>query len=266
MRTEEVMQRIGSKIAAIAILATALALAGCLNRNAAPIASFTRTPPFGDAPLSVFFDASASVDPDGGALDHHWAFGDGEAANGETTTHTYEAAGTYEVVLTVIDTKGAEGEFTRMVTVSDAATIEEAGSAVGQQAIDFTLNDLEGIPLALSDYRGYVILLDFWSSTCMPCKQTLPHLESLRARYADNGLVVIGVSVDATEQAARTYIESNGYTEFVILYSSEAEARAVKTQYGVDGIPHTFVIDRQGIIRHHDHPIRIRDWHIEPWL
>ena len=52
----------------------------------------------------------------------------------------------------------------------------------------------------------------------------------------------------------------------VILYGSEAEARAVKSQYGVVGIPHTFVIDRQGIIRHRDHPIRLRDWHVEPWL
>ncbi|MBU0595903.1 redoxin domain-containing protein [Candidatus Bipolaricaulota bacterium] len=264
MRTGEVLRRFGAVAAAVALMAAALG--GCLSRNAAPIASFTRTPSAGDAPLSVFFDASASVDPEGGALTHRWAFGDGETASGETATHTYETAGTYETVLTAIDAKGAEGTSARMVTVNDAAVIEESGSAVGQQAIDFTLNDLDGIPLTLSEYRGYVILLDFWSSTCTPCKLTMPHLELLRARFAGDGLVVIGVSVDTSEQAARAFIESNGYTEFIILYGSEAEARAVKSQYGVVGIPHTFVIDRQGIIRHHDHPIRLRDWHIEPWL
>jgi len=249
------------------VAATALiAIAGCFHDNEAPLASFTRTPSFGDAPLSVFFDASASIDPDGDALVYRWAFGDGGEAAGETATHTYTAAGVYEAVLTVIDQEGAEDAAVRMLTVNDAAVIEEPGNQIGQQAIDFTLSDLAGSPLALSDYRGQVILLDFWSSTCTPCKTTMPYLEMLRARFADQGLVVIGVSVDETEDAARAYIESNGYTEFIILYSSEAEARAVKSQYGVAGIPHTFVIDRQGIIRHNDHPIRIRDWHIEPWL
>jgi len=252
-------------IGLLALLALA-ALAGCFRAGEAPIASFTRTPAAGDAPLSVFFDASDSVDPEGGPLTYDWSFGEGTKAVGATATHTYAIAGTYEAVLTVTDQEGNRGTYARMVTVSDAALVEEPGSVVGQQAIDFTLDDLDGIGHALSDYRGLVILLDFWASTCTPCTMTMPHLESLRERFADDGLVVVGVSIDTSEDAARSFIETNGYTAFTILHSSEAEARAVKNQYDVDGVPHTFVIDRQGIIRHRDHPIRLRDRHIEPWL
>ena len=252
-------------IGLLAILAL-IALTGCFHADEAPIASFTRTPAAGEVPLSVFFDGSASVDPEGDPLSYDWSFGDDTTAAGATATHTYTIAGTYEAILTVTDREGSRGTYTRMVTVSDAAVVEEPGSVVGQQAIDFTLDDLDGIEHALSDYRGLVILLDFWASTCTPCTLTMPHLETLRERFADDGLVIIGVSIDTSEDAARSFIETNGYTAFTILHSSEAEARAVKNQYDVAGVPHTFVIDRQGIIRHRDHPIRLRDRHIEPWL
>ena len=247
-------------------LSTLALLGGCLWINQAPVATFERSPQAGDAPLSVFFDASESFDPEGEPLTYQWNLGDGGTAAGKTLTHTYAAPGTYEARLTVVDPRGRASEFARMISVADESSDVEAGNEIGQLAIDFVLEDLDGIEHVLSDYRGYVILLDFWSSTCTPCQLTMPHLESLRQQFADAGLVVIGVSIDTSEAAARAFIESNGYTEFVILHSSEAEARAVKSEYGVVGVPHTFVIDRQGIIRYADHPIRLRDRHIEPWL
>ena len=69
-----------------------------------------------------------------------------------------------------------------------------------------------------------------------------------------------------SEAAAIAYLDEKGYDEFIVLRGTLAEAEAVRADYGVEGIPHTFVIDRQGIIRHADHPIRLRDRHIEPWL
>jgi PKD repeat protein len=86
--------------------------------NQPPVASFTVSPTSGDAPLTVTFDAAASSDPDGSITSYDWAFGDGGASTGVTTSHVFAAAGTFTVTLTVRDDDGAAGAATRNVTVS----------------------------------------------------------------------------------------------------------------------------------------------------
>lgn len=243
-----------------------VSLAACWALNRAPIPSFTRTPDSGDAPLAVFFDANASVDPDGAITFYAWAFGDGTTGNGATTTHVYVVPGTFEARLTVTDDRGTETSTIRAIDVSDSANPPAIGTDVGQRAPDFTLQSLDGPAASLADYRGYVILLDFWQSTCPPCRTTMPHLEALREKYAEGGLVVITVNLDTSDAAARAFLEENGFDDFIVLRGDPADAAAVRALYGVDQIPYTFVIDRQGIVRHADHPIRLRDRHIEPWL
>jgi len=258
-----------STLAGLSLAAVFLAasLSGCVIVNRPPVAAFTRTPSAGEAPLAVYFNATDSVDPDGAITSYLWDFGDGASGSGPTITHTYETAGTFEATLTVIDELGRTQSATRAIVVAGPSQeAPEVGPAVGQQAPDFTLRDLDGVEVTLSEFRGFVVLLDFWRSTCPPCRMTMPYLESLRAQYADQGLIVVGVSLDLTEEEARAYIEENGFGEFVALHGSLAEAEVVRALYGVGGIPHTFVIDRQGVVRHADHPIRLRDRHIEPWL
>lgn len=75
--------------------------------NSPPVASFTRTPSSGEAPLSVSFNASASSDPDGSIVSYVWSFGDGGSGSGITATHTYNSTGTYTAQLTVTDDDGA---------------------------------------------------------------------------------------------------------------------------------------------------------------
>jgi len=250
-----------------ALLLIGLALAGCISFNRPPIALFSRTPSAGDAPLAVFFDATDSLDPDGEVFAYMWGFGDGAADSGPTVTHTYQEAGTYEATLTVVDDDGAESTFVKAITVtSPAQEPPEVGAAVGQQAPQFTLRELDGEDVSLSDFRGLVVLIDFWRSTCPPCRTTMPHLEALREEFEGEGLVLVGVNLDVTEAAARNYVVDNGFDEMITLRGSLEDAEAVRALYGVGGIPHTFVIDRQGIVRHADHPIRLRDYHIEPWL
>jgi peroxiredoxin len=250
-----------------AIVVLAFLVSGCAIFNRPPVPSFTRTPSAGDAPLAVYFRATDSVDPDGVIVSYAWDFGDGTTGSGPTATHAYESAGTFQATLTVTDDRGRAESVVRAIVVSDpAGNPPEEGAGVGQRAPDFTLRDLGGSEVALSDFRGFVVLLDFWRSTCPPCQLTMPHLESLRAKYADQGLVLVGVSLDASEEEARVYVEENGFDDLIVLYGSLAEAEAVRDLYGVGGIPHTFLIDRQGIVRHADHPIRLRDYHIEPWL
>jgi PKD repeat protein len=241
-----------------------LFLGGCFNANTTPLASFERTPSSGEVPLSVFFNARESVDPDGDITLYQWVFGDGATATGATATHTYAAAGTYEAVLTVTDNDGAAETASRMVDVRVPGETPAVGLAVGDLAPDFTLPDLtSGEPVELASLRGYVILVDFWASTCTPCRASMPHLEALREQFAPEGLIVLAVNVDASEDAARQFLEDGGYDEFLVVRDAD---EAVRGLYDVAAIPHTFLIDRQGVIRLADHPIRLRAWQIEPWL
>jgi len=140
------------------------------------------------------------------------------------------------------------------------------GNRVGQLAPGFTLAKLNGGKVALSDFRNRVVVLDFWATWCSPCRASMPGLEALRAHYQDKGLVVVSVSLDRSGEDARRYLERNGYEEFIGLWESLAAAKQVARLYGVFGIPRTFVIDHNGIIRYSGHPARLTNAAIEPWL
>lgn len=83
------------------------------------------------------------------------------------------------------------------------ATSGEAPSADGAGAPDFTLRALDGSTVHLSDYRGKVVLIDFWSTTCDPCLAEMPHLVDLYKKHKDGGFVVLAVSLDGPESLAQ---------------------------------------------------------------
>jgi len=130
------------------------------------------------------------------------------------------------------------------------------GHRVGDVAPSFSLPTLDGAPISLSDYAGRVVILDFWASWCVPCRLSMPSLEAM-ARNLGDEVVLVGVSLDRTETDARSYVISRDYSDLVPLYGSLTQARAVAGDYGVLGIPRTFVIDRDGIVRFAGHPSRL---------
>lgn len=256
-----VMRRV---LGAMVLSAAVLAIGGCLESNKAPVAAFTRSPASGVAPLAVFFDAVESSDPDGAIAAYAWAFGDGEAAVGVNATHTFTSAGTYSVTLKVTDDRGKSAETMRNVDIADSETPPPVGTELGNRAPDFSLASIRtGETQSLSDFRGYVVLLEFWRSTCSACRSSMLAVEELRAKYADDGVIVVLVSQDVTAEEARALLDDQGYDEFIAVHDIAGAAREL---YGVELIPRLFIIDRQGIVRHVDHPIRIRDRHITPWL
>ena len=102
--------------------------------------------------------------------------------------------------------------------------------------------------LDLSAYRGRVVVVDFWASWCTPCRRSIPWLNQMRARYADRGLVVIGVNVDKDGEDAARFLREVPI-DFDVVYDPEG---ALAARYGVEGMPSSYVYSRDGklVARH----------------
>ena len=117
-------------------------------------------------------------------------------------------------------------------------------------APDFTLKDLSGNSVSLHQYRGKVVLLDFWATWCLPCRHSIPELVELQDKYRDKGLVVIGISVDDPLQANNNYLSA--YMEkYKINYTIlRADEKTTVSYFGNGNfaIPTIFFINRDGLI------------------
>jgi len=112
----------------------------------------------------------------------------------------------------------------------------------GEAAPDFTRTDFAGQPLRLTDYRGKVVLLNFWASWCGPCLEEMPRLSAWQRIYAPGGLQVIGVSMDDEEAPARRLLAKQPVDYPVVM----GDAKLGEIYGGVLGLPQTFLIDRNG--------------------
>jgi cytochrome c biogenesis protein CcmG/thiol:disulfide interchange protein DsbE len=115
---------------------------------------------------------------------------------------------------------------------------------VGSPAPDFSLADLDGTPIHLSELRGRPVVVNFWASWCGPCVEEFPLLREAAVRHADDGLVVIGVVFDDRSELARDFMRRNGATWQAAMDPGGRVAAA----YGILGPPETFFIDRDGRI------------------
>jgi len=118
----------------------------------------------------------------------------------------------------------------------------------GQNAADLSLPDLTGKMVSLSEFKGKVVLLDFWASWCGPCRHNNPRLVKLYNKYHDKGLEIYGVSLDEDMKSWKKAVHSDKLSWVQVIDDKGWEATSIAT-YGIDFIPSSFLIDRNGVIR-----------------
>lgn len=108
--------------------------------------------------------------------------------------------------------------------------------------------------LDLADYRGRVVVMDFWASWCVPCRRSFPWLNTMSEKYADDGLVIIGVNVDRERREAEDFL-AEFPARFRIHYDPEAD---LARQFDVQGMPSSFIIGRDGNVRNSHIGFKVR--------
>ena len=135
-----------------------------------------------------------------------------------------------------------------LVTVF-AATSLASSDLEGRPAPDFVLKSSTGENLRLSEYRGDVVMINFWATWCGPCRQEMPLLDELYGRYHRVGFNLLGVNIDDdTERALRMVEELD--LHFPVVFDTRKE---VSRLYNVEAMPATILVDREGNIRHVHH-------------
>lgn len=114
-----------------------------------------------------------------------------------------------------------------------------------ETAKDFTLKDLNGKEVTLSEKKGKLVILNFWATWCPPCKEEMPSMEKLHKKYDGKDFEILAVALDSKgTEIVKPYIEKNGFT-FTVLID---EKGAVSDMYRAYAVPMTFILGRDGTI------------------
>jgi len=135
-----------------------------------------------------------------------------------------------------------------LVTVFAATSLASSGME-GQVAPDFALKSSTGENLRLSEYRGNVVMINFWATWCGPCRQEMPLLDELYTRYERVGFSLLGVNIDDDSRRAMQMIDDLGVS-FPVLFDARKE---VSKLYEVEAMPVTILVDREGNVRYVHH-------------
>jgi peroxiredoxin len=124
-----------------------------------------------------------------------------------------------------------------------AVGCESKEEPLSKNKFDFSLNDLDGRQVRLSDFSGKVVLLEFWATWCPPCRMAIPDLNDINARFKDRDFAILAVSIGEKIETVRDFADEFGITFTVLIDDNDVNSR-----FGVMTIPTTFIIDKNGNI------------------
>ncbi len=123
---------------------------------------------------------------------------------------------------------------------------EEPSKALeGKAAPEFSAKDLNDKQVALKDFKGKVVIVDFWATWCGPCREGLPHVDKVYQAFKDKGVVALAVDVQETKEKVQQFVTENKFT-FTALLDSDGK---VSEKFKVSGIPQTVIIGKDGIVK-----------------
>ena len=150
----------------------------------------------------------------------------------------------------------AKAQFEKFVQMRPATDVDRQRAlryisqpelARARMAPPFAVTTLDGKRVSLDDFKGKVVLLDFWATWCGPCREALPHMRTIAKKFEGQPLVVLSVSLDSDEQEWKDFIEKNQMTW--LHYRDGGYDGPVSKLFSVEAIPHTFTIDADGVLQ-----------------
>ncbi|MBS1538887.1 MAG: TlpA family protein disulfide reductase [Bacteroidetes bacterium] len=146
------------------------------------------------------------------------------------------------MLLIVIGCKQAE-----QVPQTNSTTIEQIGLNIGETAPNFTMNNQFGKPVSLKDFRGKVVVIDFWATWCGPCVASIPKIKELNKKYSGDNFVLLGVSLDKDLEQWKSFI-SQEQMDWTHIADGQNWNNAVAVRYQIESIPNVWIIDKEGKI------------------
>lgn len=152
----------------------------------------------------------------------------------------------YQLTIAARNERGKEARFVlELITPRKAEVPIEIGHEIGDRAPDFTLPTIDGQETSLSQYRGKIVMLNFWQSSCPACVQETPYIQAVFDGWPGDKLKILAVSVEERPVFVQTFLDTRGLT-FPVLLDSDS---AISNTYQVSSFPTTFFINADGIIK-----------------
>jgi peroxiredoxin len=122
--------------------------------------------------------------------------------------------------------------------------VENPGIPVNRAAIDFNLIGLDGSPIALADFRGKYVLVNFWATWCPPCQREMPDLQAFYRKYQNRNFVLLAIDVEEEAATVADFIQTNNF-DFPVALDADG---MVSIQYGAEALPSSFLIGPDGTL------------------
>jgi peroxiredoxin len=132
-----------------------------------------------------------------------------------------------------------------LALVAAALAVPSLKGSDSRPAPDVAVHTASGAEVRLADYRGKIVLIDFWASWCPPCKTSFPALDAIHREFQEKGLEVLAVNVDERRRDAESFLDAHPHHLTVLFDPKGAAPHA----FGVKGMPSSYLIDREGHIR-----------------